>query len=513
MPIALTPDGLQIQTYDQLVKSVGADIQSQIAASIDVTTGSGLGQLARILCERFADLYQLGQTCYSSMDPDAATGAALDNVCALVGVYRLAASASFVTATLTGTPTTVVPAGSQAQTLSTKINFALPADATITALTAWAPTTLYVIGDRVTNVGRCYQATVGGTSAGSGGPTTTGSAITDGGVTWEYLGQGTGAVDARMNAVLTGALIAVAGDLTKIFSPIAGWSSVTNLDDATPGSDAMTDEDLRILRDAELAAPGTSPQNAIRADILKLPGVSSCTVFVNDAETVDGFGQAPHSVQCLVVGGADQDIYNQLLNSVAAGIATDSTAADFAHGQRIGTATDDEGNTFTEKFTRPEAVPIYCFVELSFFASSYPPDGDNEVKLAIVAFADANIIGGLNANASQINAQAFKVPGVYTSRTWIYTDVINPPVAWAPTTAYVATPGARSVVSNDDGRLYICTTGGTSAGSGGPTGTGSAIADGGAVWQFLGSPITVTRLQNAQFDTSRIRVVSTPGFD
>ncbi len=52
--------------------------------------------------------------------------------------------------------------------------------------------------------------------------------------------------------------------------------------------------------------------------------------------------------------------------------------------------------------------------------------------------------------------------------------------AWTITTAYVL-GDKRSNGLN----VYICTTAGTSAGSGGPTGTGSGIADGTAVWAYL----------------------------
>lgn len=51
---------------------------------------------------------------------------------------------------------------------------------------------------------------------------------------------------------------------------------------------------------------------------------------------------------------------------------------------------------------------------------------------------------------------------------------------WAATTAY--TVGA--LVLNDSGKTYVCVTAGTSAGSGGPTGTGSGITDGTVVWNF-----------------------------
>jgi hypothetical protein len=52
--------------------------------------------------------------------------------------------------------------------------------------------------------------------------------------------------------------------------------------------------------------------------------------------------------------------------------------------------------------------------------------------------------------------------------------------AWAPSTAYVV----GNVRANDN-NVYICVTSGTSASSGGPTGTGTGIVDGTAEWDFL----------------------------
>jgi len=58
------------------------------------------------------------------------------------------------------------------------------------------------------------------------------------------------------------------------------------------------------------------------------------------------------------------------------------------------------------------------------------------------------------------------------------------PDAWAATTAYTTTD--PDFVSNDGGKLYECTGNGTSAGSGGPTGTGGAISDGTVTWAYKG---------------------------
>jgi hypothetical protein len=53
-------------------------------------------------------------------------------------------------------------------------------------------------------------------------------------------------------------------------------------------------------------------------------------------------------------------------------------------------------------------------------------------------------------------------------------------VAWAGNTVY----RAGQCRTNDSGKTYICTVAGTSAASGGPTGTGSGITDGTVTWNY-----------------------------
>ena len=56
---------------------------------------------------------------------------------------------------------------------------------------------------------------------------------------------------------------------------------------------------------------------------------------------------------------------------------------------------------------------------------------------------------------------------------------------WVASTAYVV--GDR--VTNDSGKVYTCDTAGTSAGSGGPTGTGANISDNTARWDYLSASV------------------------
>jgi Protein of unknown function (DUF4038)/Putative collagen-binding domain of a collagenase len=52
--------------------------------------------------------------------------------------------------------------------------------------TAWVPSTSYLIDELISHVGNWYLCTTAGTSANSGGPTGTGSSITDGSAVWAY---------------------------------------------------------------------------------------------------------------------------------------------------------------------------------------------------------------------------------------------------------------------------------------------------------------------------------------
>ena len=53
---------------------------------------------------------------------------------------------------------------------------------------AWTANTAFILNATRVNGGNWYMVTAAGTSAASGGPSGTGTAITDGGVTWTYLG-------------------------------------------------------------------------------------------------------------------------------------------------------------------------------------------------------------------------------------------------------------------------------------------------------------------------------------
>jgi uncharacterized phage protein gp47/JayE len=441
----LTPEGFVAKTLEDAQGELEDSFRSAFGASLDVSGSSSVGVLIGILADREATMWELAEAVNSAQDPDAATGDALEAIGALTGAIREEARPSTVVLTLTGTNGTTISAGSQTSNPDTAAVFQTTEDVTIATLTAWMALTAYVIGDRVTNASRAYVCTDAGTSAASGGPTTTGSAITDSGVVWRYIGEGVAAGDAAAQCTVNGPTVSVSGTITSIETPVSGWSSVRNLADATAGADEETDQDLRIRREDEISALGSSPADAIRAALLAIDGVSTVKLFVNDTDaTVDTV--PPHAVEALVIGGDDQDIYDVLLASVAAGIAT--------FGNTSGTATDAEGNEIDVSFTRPEEVNIYADIELIYDADLYPTDGDDQVEAAIVAYW-ASVAPGRDAVASSTSAQCFQIDGVL--------DVTQCFIGTAPSPGTDATIaiGVRQVPSFDTSRITITSTPGT----------------------------------------------------
>lgn len=458
----LTADGFVPKPLQVIRSDFNSAVQTAFGDSIDLGDKSVLGQFIGILSERVALIWELMEAVYSSQDPDKATGAALDALCALTGTIRPPASYSTVTLTLIGTPATVVASGSQGKTTSTGKVFATTVDATIASVGTWTTSTSYSVGDRVRNTVapyNMYQCIVGGISGGT--PVTgAGSDISDGVCHWKSIVIGVlatdGAVDVHAQAVDTGAIAAVAGDITTIVTPVFGLNQIVNLTDAAQGRDLATDEELRTLRQEELSGDGHSPPDAIRAALLKLLNIISVTVFYNSTDATDVDGMPPHSVEALVrtswAAGdpLDQGIYDTLFANVAAGIATTNSGA----GAATGTATDSQGVAHTVKFSRPTEVPIYAILNVTYDAATFPSDGATQIKDNITTWA-AGLDVGRDAVSQALVAKAFLVDGVLDVPT-CYIDT-----APSPASSATITIGSRELATYDRSRITVNLTPGT----------------------------------------------------
>ncbi len=446
----LVETGFLPKSLTVIREELNASLREAFGSSIDLGDRAIFGQIVGILSEVYALLWELSEAVNNSQDPDAATGAALDALSALTGTFRPNATHSSVILTLVGTPATVVAEASTATTASTALSFETSASATITLLDEWLTGSTYAVGDRVFNDTSAYECIDAGTTT-DPGPVGTDSVYDDGGVSWTYLGEGTGAIDVAATSVDTGPITGTARDITVIGTAIDGWVSVINLSNATPGRALATDAELRSLRQLELASAGRSTADSIVAALYGLSDTISATLFVNNEDTTDSNGLPPHSVEALVRGilsGADEDqeVLDTLFANVAAGILT--------YGTTSGVATDSQGIEHEISFSRPDPIPIYVRVDIIKDDELYPSDGDDQVKEAIVAWGDQQSTGK-NAVSSGIAAQAFLIPGVLDV-TLCYIDV-----APTPTVSTTIAIELRELATYDVDDIEVNSTSGT----------------------------------------------------
>lgn len=415
----LTEDGFVPKTTEIVRADMNQRLRDRYGTSLDLSDEDPFGFLVGLLAAELGECWEVTEAVNAATTREGATGARLEDVGLITGTFRPEARPSEVTLTLTGDPLTSVLTGSRAKTASTDAEFTTLADVTITAATAWAGTTAYVAGDRVTNAGRVYLCITAGTSAGSGGPTTTADDITDNTVHWRYLGEGTGDVDVAAECTEDGPTVALSGDVTEIVTSVSGWQSVINVSDAVVGANEASDEEYRLLQEIDLATAGTSTVDAIREALLEIDDVTAVKLFVNNEDTPDVDGVPGHAIEALVLGGADQEIWDALLDNVAAGIET--------YGTEVGTSVDSEGNEHEMSFSRPGEIPAYVELDVYFPTGETPAGAAALVKTAIVTAGNALGIG-IDGKAARVIAAAMGVDSVFDVAN-VLVDSVDPPVA------------------------------------------------------------------------------------
>lgn len=299
----ITAAGLTVKTTDEVRDDLRDAIHGSSEFGEDTSVGSSsvLGQILDVHAASISDLDDLAQAVYDAFNLDNAEGVSLDNLAALVGLTRKAATYSTATLTLGGTPTTVIAAGKRAR---------VP-DGTIVALDA--------------------EATIGGG----------------------------GTVDAAATATETGPLEAAAGSITEIVDAVSGWDTVTNAEDATEGTNVETDEELLARRERSLAVGGNCTDQAIRANLEALPDVTSASVISNRTLITDAYGIPGKAfLAVLWPTGLDEDrIAETIWLSMPAGIRP--------HGDEELTITDDQGYEQTVRFSYATEQEIYLVANVT----------------------------------------------------------------------------------------------------------------------------------------------------
>lgn len=112
-----------------------------------------------------------------------------------------------------------------------------------TPVASWVATTAYTLGTYVVNGGKMYKCTLAGTSAGSGGPTGTGTGIVDGSAHWDYAGH---PYALKIPRAFYGSQLIFLGDASGN-STLVGYYCDLFVADPAGGLNGSTDEQAEFI--------------------------------------------------------------------------------------------------------------------------------------------------------------------------------------------------------------------------------------------------------------------------
>lgn len=285
-----------------------------------------------VVVAELQSLAEAHQGLWDVYSPNNATGRALENIAALAGISRRAATFSRATVTLGGTGGVVVPAGKIVRHATTKTRWVLLEDVTL---------------------------------------------------------PGDGIVEAEG----AGPLTASPGTLTEIVTPVTGWSTTTNAASASLGSEEETNAELRARRLAELARASTGTVPSIQSAVGDVDGVTGVRVVANNTGadiTVGAFTVPNTCILVLVLPDpltVDEKtaLADALLSVVSAGTRT-------VGGEACSTVID--GVTYNFLFDYATEVSVNVQVTVTPEAGFDVADLEPEIEEALTDYFDTLAIGG-----------------------------------------------------------------------------------------------------------------------
>lgn len=240
----ITPAGISIPAFEDLIQSLTASFQSIFGSDALLTPDTQEGQWIAIIAAAVNDSNLTAVAVYNTFSPQFAQGVALSILVKINGLARQIATNSVATVTIGGTAGTVITNG-VVQDANGNL-WVLPATVTIPI---------------------------------------------------------SGAIDVAAVAQVQGTISAGVGTITGIFTPVLGWNTVTNAAAALPGAPVESDAALRGRQAISTGLPAATPLGAIVAAIANIPGVSRSTVYENNTAITDANGVPSHSIAVVAQGG------------------------------------------------------------------------------------------------------------------------------------------------------------------------------------------------------------------
>lgn len=292
----------------------------------NATDDTILQQVVAIFAEAVSNVENAAAITNRQRDPLTATGAMLSALVQLNAILRKAGAPTIIPLTLTGTPSTLVPAGSVVSTADNLYAFAINADVVIPQ-SGTAPA-----------IGICTTET-----------------------------------DADPDP----------GTVVVIQTPVSGWDSTTNGVTVSVGSTEETDAKLRARQQLSTNATSYRQIEAVRAAVANVEGVSFVRAYQNSGLETDERGIPGKSIACVVVGGDDADIADAIFFRVPIGIGYYGNVSKTIYDDMgMGTAVQ-----FSRPTERLVSVRIQMSVVVDEGIQVFPSNGVDLIKKAILDFA------------------------------------------------------------------------------------------------------------------------------
>lgn len=412
--MTLTATGFERPRLPELKTKYDASFTEALGA-VNTSPDAVVGQIIGIFSAAVDDAYEALQDTYDAMYPASAEGLSLDGSVSYVGLQRLAAAPTTVTAVCYGSDGTLVTAGSLARSIDGK-QYACLSDSVISRSNI---VDAKIEIQTVLN-STIYQVVIGGVSS---------TYTSDASATAQEIANGLAlalnsslilatasngvlnirsvdkvsgrplSVDGKMTVTLIGTPVAFsaielgahglpAGALNTIDSSVVGWDAINNLAMGSTGRDVESDEALRLRHANGIRATGSATAQAIKARLLaEVDSVSLVQIYENRTPILDQFLLPPHSFEAVVVGGEDNLLASKLFRYKPAGIET--------YGNTSIQVTDENGDSQTCRFSR--AVTRYAWVRVTVNLTNpeetLSATASDSIKAAVLAYGNSIGIG------------------------------------------------------------------------------------------------------------------------
>lgn len=426
--MSLTEDGFQRPTLPEIKSELDTDFVDALGP-VNTNPDSVTGQIIGIVAEAVDSIQSIMQDVYDAMYPYSAEGTSLDGAVSFVGLERLDASPTIVTAAAYEDEGTLVAAG--AITAFNGVSFVSTSDVVVSRANALDVT---IEVGTVQNAAS-YQILAAGTSVTYTSSASASEAEIIAGLaalldtdvfTVEYNSEtlrfysadGVSpfalTVDSKLNIIRRGSpVVFVAQENGAIVVPAGGITSTDsgielyNLVQGATGRAVETDVELRARHAQSTRGTGAATVEAIKARMLAdVDGVTSIAIYENrTAVTVDGI--PPHAFEAVIEGGTNSAIAAQLWLTKPAGIET--------YGNVSVQTPDTAGDNQTVSFSRP--TQVYGWLTIAVDAlnteETLPANAADAIKAAALAYANSFIGVGDNVILQRFVGPIYTaVPGI-----------------------------------------------------------------------------------------------------